>query len=122
MLEHIVKNHETLEDILNMYHLGVDELKNANLHITDFNHLASGMKIKIPLLTEEVEQVLETTESFVKRYYPKMEEIEKAEPEKKEKDIPKVVEEKPMAASSAVELNRRAYPGILPPRNPYKRP
>lgn len=122
MLEHIVKNRETLEDILNMYHLGVEELKNANLHITDFNHLASGMKIKIPLLTEEVEQVLESTESFVKRYYPKMEEIEKVVLEKPVEETPKVVEEKPMTPPPAVELNRRAYPGILPPKNPYKRP
>ncbi len=125
MLEHIVKNQESLDDILNMYHLQVEELRDANLHITDLHHLVCGMKIKIPILTEEVEQILESTESFVKRYYPKLEET--FEEEKRSHVLTQPIEVEKESApeeKKTVEphLNRRAYPGILPPKNPYKRP
>lgn len=129
MLDHIVKNGETVHDILNMYHLELEELVNTNLHITDFNNLVSGMKIKIPLLTNEVEQILENTESFVKRYYPHINEVldthREESPQKieerhettselvKEELPPKeeIKEPKPFEEKS----QRRAYPGIIPP-------
>ncbi|MDE7100928.1 MAG: LysM peptidoglycan-binding domain-containing protein [Anaeroplasmataceae bacterium] len=119
MLEHIVKNGETIEEILNMYHIELNELKNSNLHLTDFSNLASGMKIRIPLITAEVEQILDNTESFVQRYYPKMVDFEE-EPKVEPVEEPKVlIEEKPKVEEP--QLTRRAYPGILPPKNPYKR-
>lgn len=108
MLEHIIKNGETIEDILEMYHLELEELRNVNLHITDFFHLASGMKIKVPLLSNEVEQILENTESFVQKYYPKINEVLE---EKKEEAVVVKKEEKALPTLE----NRRAYPGILPP-------
>ncbi len=123
MLEHIVKNGERIEDILKMYHLELDELISVNLHITDFHHLLSGTKIKIPLLSAEVEQILDNTESFVQRYYPKMEEFkEEVKPEEK------VIEnfenneiKEPILQEQPKREERRAYPGILPPKFPYKR-
>ena len=129
MLDHIVKNGETVHDILNMYHLELEELVNTNLHITDFNNLVSGMKIKIPLLTNEVEQILENTESFVQRYYPHINDVlelrreestkiveEKTETveEKVKEELPpkeEIKEPKPFEEKS----QRRAYPGIIPP-------
>ena len=75
MLEHIVKNGERIEDILNMYHLELDELIQLNLHITDFYNLMSGTKIKIPLIHNETEQILDNTESFVQQYYPKIHDV-----------------------------------------------
>lgn len=126
MLEHIVKNGESIHDILNMYHLELEELMNINLHITDFYNLASGMKIKIPLLNNEVEQILANTESFVQKYYPKISEVITA---KETPQTPPLIED---AASDAVLSNalvepieketikeepilRKAYPGIIPP-------
>lgn len=102
MLEHIVKNEEKLEDILGLYKLSFEELKSYNLHITDFKNLLCGMKIKIPLISEEIEQVLDNTESFVKDYYPKI--VEVIEEEKK-------VEEKP---KDEIKYRGKPYPGILP--------
>lgn len=104
MLEHIVKFGEEIEDILQIYKVSIEELKVVNMHITDFNNLVAGTKVKIPLINDEVEQVLEKTESFVMNYYPKVssEIIEKKKEVEKEevRQIPR----------------GRAYPGILPPK------
>lgn len=104
MIEHIVKNEEKIEDILALYKLSFDELVSYNLHITDFKNLVCGMKIKIPLISNEIEQILESTESFVKDYYPKIVDI--VEENVKENFEP--VEEK--------KYRGKPYPGIVPPK------
>ncbi|MDE5856056.1 MAG: LysM domain-containing protein [Anaeroplasmataceae bacterium] len=146
MLEHIVKNGETIHDILNMYHIELEELKGLNLHITDFYNLASGMKIKVPLIHNEIEQILENTESFVQKYYPKVNELyeEKTqikerkiapieEPQIQKRDIVEPVETQftvPKETTPTIEETPkkvetkpkgRPYPGILPPKNIYGR-
>lgn len=124
MLEHIVKNGERIEDILSMYHLQLEEIVSINLHVTDFYHLVSGTKIKIPLLTEEVEQILDNTESFIQRYYPKMEDLEEPAPIQEvvlERSPKEDVLTEPIQLEPKKEALGRPYPGILPPKNPYKR-
>lgn len=134
MLEHIVKNGESIYDILNMYHIELDELKDLNLHITDFYNLASGMKIKVPVITKEVEQILENTESFVQKYYPKVNTFSEEKPlsRDEEKEAPSIEKSikapaQPILpkeeASKPVEQRPkgRPYPGILPPKNKYGR-
>lgn len=130
MLEHIVKNGETLQDILNMYHIELEEVKEYNLHITDFHNLVSGMKIRIPLLHNEIEQILENTESFVQKYYPKINEIYGQNPMTEERIIenmeqkeekPKIQEGAPSKPISSPKPKGKPYPGILPPKSPYSR-
>lgn len=104
MIEHIVRNGQKIDDIMNMYHVEFIELVNVNQHITDLTNLKSGMKIRIPLINDEVNQVLESTESFVMDYYPKIIEeirIEKVEEKKEEIKF------------------RKSYPGICPPKGKY---
>ena len=131
MLEHIVKNGERIEDILNMYHLELDELIQLNLHITDFYNLMSGTKIKIPLIHNETEQILDNTESFVQQYYPKIHDVfeEKIEvvapvnqPVLQEEEILERKEPEQEIKDNRLPPRGRPYPGILPPKNPYKRP
>ena len=50
MIIHIVREHERLQDILKNYNVEIDDLKTNNLHITDFNHLTPGTKLRIPNL------------------------------------------------------------------------
>lgn len=132
MLEHIIKNGETISEILAMYHLEYEELIHANLHITDFENLQTGVKIKIPLLNNEVEQILENTEGFVMDYYPEVEENIKqkfTKPESvkpREQEVPVEesmipTEKKEIPTRTRVEAPKtvprgRAYPGILPPK------
>ena len=108
MLEHIVKNGERIEEIMDLYRVSYETIKSYNLHITDFKNLICGMKIKVPLITEEVEQILENTESFVKEYYPKIVDVvEEVEiiPDKKEIEVDIVQ-----------NVRGKPYPGIVPPK------
>ncbi len=110
MLEHIVKNGESIYDILNMYHLDIETLKGYNLHITDLYNLVSGVKIKIPIISSEIEQILENTESFVQKYYPIVEDYNDSL-NVDTKDIVKLNE-----SNNERPLNKGIpYPGIVPP-------
>lgn len=124
MIEHIVKQNEGINDILNMYHVNFEELKYYNSHITDFKNLHSGIKLLIPLISEEVEQILEKTEGFVMDYYPKIsEEIIPTIEEKKEPVLEKreAIEDLKVGNIKPLENEKlTAYPGIIPPRRPYK--
>lgn len=113
MLEHIVKYGENIEEILETYKVSLEELKIVNMHITDFRNLVAGTKVKIPLISEEIEQILEKTESFVMNYYPKVttEIIESNSYEKKEVKVQEELKSLPRG---------RAYPGILPPKTKNK--
>jgi hypothetical protein len=129
MIEHIVRMNEHVDSILNTYQITLDELKENNLHITDFNNLKCGMKLLIPYLSKNVEQVLESTGGFVQKYYPKISEVLEennkevaSESEIKveevikqervsEPDIPKEVEQ---------VVNKRKYVGTMPSKKPYK--
>lgn len=137
MLEHIVKNGESIGHILELYHLELQELKAVNLHITDLDNIMSGMKIKIPLINKEIEQILTNTESFVQQYYPKItdlfeDDVKVDSPKEKQAIEKEVIKEEAkeetkeeITRSQDIEktrhIPRRAYPGIIPPRNPYKR-
>ncbi len=108
-------------DILNMYHIRLEELKMYNNHITDFYHLISGTKLLIPVMTEEVEQILEKTEGFVMDYYPKITEDLIPALEESDSQIKPKAEERTNEIKQEDSVERRMpYPGIVPPRNPYK--
>lgn len=69
---HIVRNNETLEDVLFLYNLTKDELIEQNKHIRVWNKIIPGTKLKIPPITEAVELELSDMEPFVEDYYPKL--------------------------------------------------
>ena len=52
---HIVRTGETVEDILFLYNLTKDELVEENRHIRVWDRLIPGTKLKIPPLTEAIE-------------------------------------------------------------------
>ena len=69
LIIHIVREHERLQDILKNYNVEIDDLKTNNLHITDFNHLTPGTKLRIPNLNQETIQILNEVEPLVSNYY-----------------------------------------------------
>ena len=69
---HIVGNGESIKDILNGYELTIEELKNENKHIRNWNYLIPGTKLKIPVLTEALVEELNEIEPFIEDYYPKI--------------------------------------------------
>ena len=128
MLEHIVRNNETVYDILTIYNISIQELREHNLHITDFNNLHSGTKLKIPFINDSVNQILRSTESFVEDYYSKISEEMLNEIEginfdnnaniKKEE----VKEIEPLIRNNNSNIPKGIpYPGIVPPRKSYGR-
>lgn len=68
---HIVRSGETLEKIMFMYEVTEDELKEVNKHIKNFRTLIPGSKLKIPTITENIDESIMEMEPFVEDYYPK---------------------------------------------------
>lgn len=68
---HIVRNQETAKEILNTYSLTLNELKEYNRHVRDWNKLIPGTKLKIPIINEAVEQDIIDMEPFIEDYYPR---------------------------------------------------
>lgn len=69
---HIVRTGETVEDILFLYNLTKDELLEENRHIRVWDRLIPGTKLKIPPITEAIEEEVNEMEPFVEDYYPKL--------------------------------------------------
>lgn len=69
MIIHIVKDNERLSEIIDFYNITMDDLRQNNLHITDFKNLHAGMKLKIPNISSNVSQILNQTEPLVSSYY-----------------------------------------------------
>lgn len=68
---HIVGNGENTKDIILTYSLTLDELKEVNKHIRDWNKLIPGTKLKIPTISEVIDQDIMDMDPFIEDYYPK---------------------------------------------------
>lgn len=136
MIEHIVKNNESIKDVLDVYHISLDELKEYNRHITDFSNLICGQKILVPYLKDEIEQILDKTESFAEKYYDDVinsfDENNSVEENSKSSDEinirtdknegiekSKSLDEVKQKYSFSCKSNLKAYGGIIPPKKPY---
>ena len=69
---HIIGNNESLSEILNSYDITLDELKKENKHIRMWNYLIPGTKLKIPVITETMNEDINEIEPFIEDYYPKI--------------------------------------------------
>ena len=96
LLLHIVRSGETIRVISDNYQCEISDITSNNLHITDFKNLKPGMKLRIPFLTKPIIETLEETESFIKDYYPNLNEKFDNKVNLEKDDIPEelVVEEK----------------------------
>ena len=95
---HIVGSNETIREILRAYDMTFEELKKENKHIRRWDNLIPGTKLKIPVITESMNEEINSTEPFIEDYYPKMrideeeyeplnEEISKEEPIQEEVNV-----------------------------------
>ena len=69
---HIVGSNETISEILSAYDMTFEELKKENKHIRRWDNLIPGTKLKIPVITESMNEEINSTEPFIEDYYPKM--------------------------------------------------
>ena len=72
MKYHIVSDQETLQKIAFLYDLTEEEIKKENKHIRLWNRLVPGTKLKIPVISEAMNQDLNDIEPFIEDYYPKL--------------------------------------------------
>ena len=122
MIIHIIKNNESVKQILSTYNISIEELKLYNKHITDFNNLLCGMKLKIPLITEEIEQVLDYSEGFITTVDDKIKDVNIVEEVKNTEKIEEIKDISVVEEVENKEENIRfiPYPGIKPPKSKYR--
>lgn len=68
---HIVRDGETIREIMFLYSITEDELKEENRHIRSWDRLIPGIKLKIPALCESDDNDILQMEPFIEDYYPK---------------------------------------------------
>ncbi len=111
MITHIIKQNETIEEIIMYYKVNFDDITSNNFHITDFKKLRSGMRLFIPLINEEITDILKISEPFVeeviiedKQFTPKEEKLLNIEEEQKE-EIKK--EEQATSTNNKIKVSNR---------------
>lgn len=75
MKYHIVQVNETINDIARKYQVSVEEIMKLNRHITSAEYIIPGMKLRLPVLTEEVSEELKDNFLDIEKYYPKIEDF-----------------------------------------------
>lgn len=75
MNTHIVRVNESLDKIALIYCLTKEEIIKNNTHIKDWNRLIPGTKLKLPIISDIVENQLDNTEPFIEDYYPRLDPI-----------------------------------------------
>ncbi len=70
---HIVRTGESLEKIAYGYNLDIEEITRINKHISNWQKLIPGTKIKLPEISNELAEELDEVEPFIEDYYPKIE-------------------------------------------------
>lgn len=72
MTFHIVRMDEKIEKIALSYQLDIDEIKANNKYIKDWNHLIPGTKLRLPEISNVLNDELDNYEPFIEEYYPKL--------------------------------------------------
>ena len=72
MTFHIVRMDEKIEKIALNYQLDIEEIKEYNKYIKDWNHLIPGTKLRLPEISNVLNEELDNYEPFIEEYYPKL--------------------------------------------------
>ena len=69
---HIVRANETIDKIADSYNLLKEEIIEINTHISNWDHLIPGTRLKLPEIPETLKDELDAVEPFIEDYYPKI--------------------------------------------------
>ncbi len=72
MTFHIVRMNEKIEKIALNYQLDVEEIKEVNRYIKDWNRLIPGTKLRLPEISTALNEEIDQDEPFIEEYYPKL--------------------------------------------------
>ncbi|XMB66179.1 LysM peptidoglycan-binding domain-containing protein [Mycoplasmatota bacterium zrk1] len=73
MIFHIVKQSDTIKDLIFKYGVDKSEIISSNQHISNWDTLIPGVKLKIPIINERLIEHLDEVEPFIEDYYSKQE-------------------------------------------------
>ncbi len=110
---HVIKAGETLKRIALSYNLETGEITKINQHISNWERLVPGTKIRLPSISNQLSEEIDEVEPFIEDYYPK---IELPIKEEKIEVSEEVKEEKTLNKSSAKKKTNHYRP---PMYNPY---
>ncbi len=83
---HIVQVNEKIKDISKKYNISLEEIVKFNRHINNIDSIVPGMKIRLPILSDEVNDELKENFLDIDKYYPKIEDFKDVKIEKKNVD------------------------------------
>lgn len=72
MTHHIVRMNETIDKISKTYLLDPVEIKELNKFINDWDHLIPGTKLRLPEISDDLNNELDQVEPFIEEYYPSL--------------------------------------------------
>lgn len=121
MTFHIVRMDEKIEKIALNYQLDIEEIKTYNKYIKDWNHLIPGTKLRLPEISNTLNEELDNYEPFIEEYYPKLsnnyanfendnDNIEMVSDVIEENDIPKEKDTKKINQTLVLPKSNTYYP------------
>ncbi|QVK16943.1 LysM peptidoglycan-binding domain-containing protein [Mycoplasmatota bacterium] len=104
---HIVQVNESVQDISKKYNVSQEEIIKLNRHINNIDSIVPGMKIRLPVLSDEVSDELKDNFLDIEKYYPKMDDFKEVQTAKKNDLV--LEEEKPIDNKELVEKQPAYY-------------
>jgi len=115
---HIVQVNEKVQDISRKYSVSLEEIVKLNRHINHIDNVVPGMKIRLPILSDEVSDELKDNFLDIEKYYPKIDDFKDVKVSKKnsEDDIYEVedIEEIPINEHVEMDQNTQNMQNIYP--------
>lgn len=86
MKYHIVQVNEKIQDISRKYNVPVEEIIKLNRHVNNIDYIVPGMKLRLPILTEPVNEEIKNHFLDIEKYYPKLDDFKEVEIKEKQEE------------------------------------
>lgn len=119
MTFHIVRMNEKIEKIALNYQLDIDEIKSNNKYIKDWNHLIPGTKLRLPEISNVLNEELDNYEPFIEEYYPKLSNNYNMVEENENIIMVDSIKTEPVISNNNTNTKQVSQSLVLPQNNPY---
>lgn len=119
MTFHIVRMNEKIEKIALNYQLDIDEIKSNNKYIKDWNHLIPGTKLRLPEISNVLNEELDNYEPFIEEYYPKLSNNYNMVEGNENTIMVDSIKTEPVISNNNTNSKQVSQSLVLPQNNPY---
>lgn len=119
MTFHIVRMNEKIEKIALNYQLDIDEIKSNNKYIKDWNHLIPGTKLRLPEISNVLNEELDNYEPFIEEYYPKLSNNYNMVEGNENTIMVDNIKTEPVISNNNTNSKQVSQSLVLPQNNPY---